>query len=107
MLAEKSSLKMSSHDLRNNNQQVDCQDGPLSSRLKNKCPDSRSTSRKSVRRLYPRLSASSIVKIPHSHLPNGVIPASKKKKSLTFNTKYLIETGGRRGQYFEEKFEEN
>ena len=100
MLAEKSSLTMSSHDLLNNNQQVDCQDISLSSRLKNKCPDSRSTSRKSVRRLYPRLSASSIVKSQHSHLPNGVIPASKKNKSLTFNTKYLMETGGRQGQYF-------
>ena len=99
ILAEKSSLKSVSLNLQNEHRhhQLDYQDFPShSSRLNNKSPKSSPNSGKSISRLYPRLSNSSSAESYHSHTPNGPVPPSiKKNKSLTFNTKYLLDTGGR------------
>ena len=97
MLAEKSSLKSISQNLKKEQYSPDYQAFPSnSSRLYNKSPKS-ADSGKSISRLYPRLSNSSIAESQHPNTSNGFLPSSlrRKKKSLTFNTKYLLDTGGR------------
>ena len=98
MLAEKSSLKSISQNLQKEHHHPDYQAFPSSSsRLNNKSPKSATNSGKSISRLYPRLSHSSIAEGHNPNISNGFLPSSlkKKKKSLTFNTKYLLDTGGR------------
>ena len=101
ILTEKSSLKSVSLNLQKEHlhHQLDYQDFPSrSSRLNYRSPKSTPNSgkSKSISRLYPRLSNSSSAESYHSQTPNNPVPPSmKKNKSLTFNTKYLLDTGGR------------
>ena len=98
-LAEKSSLKSVPLNLQKEHHVLDYQGFPSSSsRLNDKSPKSNPNSGKSISRLYPRLSLSnsSSAESYHSHTPKATVPHSmKKNKSLTFNTKYLLDTGGR------------
>ena len=91
MLAEKSSLKSISQNLQKeyHHHHPDYQ--------AYKSPKSVTNSGKSISRLYPRLSNSDIAEGHNPNISNGFLPSSlkKKKKSLTFNTKYLLDTGGR------------
>ena len=100
MLAEKSSLKSISQNLQKeyHHHHPDYQAFPSSSsKLNYKSPKSITNSGKSISRLYPRLSNSDIAEGHNPNFSNGFLPSSlkKKKKSLTFNTKYLLDTGGR------------
>ena len=98
MLAEKSSLKSISQNLQKEQRHPHYQAFPSnSSRSNNKSPKSATNYGRSISRLYPRLSNSSIAESQHPDTSNGFLPSSlrKKKKSLTFNTKYLLDTGGR------------
>ena len=101
-LAEKSSLKSVSLNLQKehtSHHELDYQGFPsTSSRLNDKSPKSNPNSGKGISRLYPRLSLSnsSSAESYHTHTPKASAPPSmKKNKSLTFSTKYLLDTGGR------------
>ena len=98
--AEKSSLKSVSNQMQIERHLLDYQNFPSSSSMSNnKTQKSIPNSGKSNSRLYPRLSNSSSAESHQTHSPSAPFPSPfKKKKSLSFNTKYLMDTrdtGGR------------